>query len=219
MPRTSESTQASTRPAGRSTRAMSAISVSVASCIDRVLSSAITPSAQPSARNDRRRGSEVSRTTLPCAGPAGPASPAAGGEPSARKRLSGKPSGGKPSGGKPSGGKPSRGEPSGGPGTVPVTRSTVWPAAAAIWAARACGPEISMSRWLRRGSHDASCASATAWLNRQYGASDPGSPTAVALAGGLTVTPAVGCGHPLSRMVSSVLPRTRPFITCCDMSS
>ena len=65
MPRTRESTEARTCPAGRRTRATSAIRVSAARCLDRVRSSAMTPSAQPSARNDRLPGSEASQTTWP----------------------------------------------------------------------------------------------------------------------------------------------------------
>lgn len=51
MPKVSESTQASTRPPGRSTRAISATRSSAPSLCDRVRSSAITASAQRSARN------------------------------------------------------------------------------------------------------------------------------------------------------------------------
>src|SRR6201996_1727812 len=87
-----------------------------------------------------------------------------------------------------------------GRGATPATRTTVWPAVAAIWAARARGPEMSASRRPSRGSQDASCASATAWWKRQYGDSDPGSPTAVALAVGLTVTPAVAAAASSCRM-------------------
>ena len=136
MPRTRESTQASTRPAGRSTRAMSVIRFSAASCRDRVRSSAITPSAHPSRRNDRLAGSDASwaiRLDVACA---------------------------------PGGGKTGGSSSPGGPGRRPavsVTRSTVWPAAAAVSAAHARGPEMSTSRQLSRGSQDASCASATAW--------------------------------------------------------
>ena len=66
MPSTRESTQASTRPPGRSTRAISAIIVSAARCTDSARSSAMTPSAQPSSRKVSREESAISGTIRPC---------------------------------------------------------------------------------------------------------------------------------------------------------
>ena len=62
MPSTSESTQAITRPAGRSTRAISAIIASAARYTDSARSSAMTPSAQPSPRNVSRDESAMTGT-------------------------------------------------------------------------------------------------------------------------------------------------------------
>jgi len=57
MPSTSESTQASTRPPGRRTRAISPIICSAARWVDSARSSAMTSSAQPSERKDSREQS------------------------------------------------------------------------------------------------------------------------------------------------------------------
>ena len=69
MPRTSESTQASSSPPGRSTRAISAARSSAMRCRDRAPSSAMTPSAQPSARNARLPDSATTAAIRPAGAP------------------------------------------------------------------------------------------------------------------------------------------------------
>src|SRR6266700_6472776 len=69
MPSTRESTQAITRPAGRSTRAISAIIVSAARCTDSARSSAMTPAAQSSRRKVSLDESAITGMIFP--GPAG----------------------------------------------------------------------------------------------------------------------------------------------------
>jgi hypothetical protein len=65
IPSTRESTLASSCPPGRSTRAISAARSSVISCRDSAPSSAMTPSAQPSARKARLAGSAITGTIAP----------------------------------------------------------------------------------------------------------------------------------------------------------
>ncbi len=65
IPSTRESTLASRRPPGLSTRVISAARSSVISCRDSAPSSAITPSAQPSARKARLPASATTGTTAP----------------------------------------------------------------------------------------------------------------------------------------------------------
>ena len=91
MPSTRESTQAITRPAGRSTRAISAIIVSAARCTDSARSSAMTPSAQPSARKVSRDESAITGMILP-RGAARPVPPLSGG-PSLGPRVPARPPG------------------------------------------------------------------------------------------------------------------------------
>jgi hypothetical protein len=78
IPNVSESTHASTRPPGRSTRVISVTRSSAASRSESVRSSAITPSAQPSARNSRPFPSAVTVTSRP-AEPAEPSGQASAG--------------------------------------------------------------------------------------------------------------------------------------------
>jgi len=65
IPNVSESTHASSWPPGRSTRAISVTRSSAASRSESVRSSAITPSAQPSARNSSPPPSAVTVTSRP----------------------------------------------------------------------------------------------------------------------------------------------------------
>jgi hypothetical protein len=138
MPKVSESTQASTCPPGRRTRAISATSDSAARCRDSVPSSAMTPSAQPSARNSSPQPSAATERSTPRLGARGRG--AAGGG--------------------------AAGWAGGGWGPGPMTRSTVWPAQAATSAAVAPGPDMSMMRACLLGSQALSCARATAARNR-----------------------------------------------------
>ena len=96
MPSTRESTQAITRPPGRSTRAISAIIASAARCTDSARSSAMTPSAHASPRKVSRDASAITgmmRGAVLARGGDPPEPPAPGGKPSPQDPL-GPPSGG-----------------------------------------------------------------------------------------------------------------------------